>query len=278
MTSENPEENSFNPYALIFKYLVYWPWFVASVLVCLILAFVYLRYQAPVYNVTASVLIKEDDSRNRSMGAAGGALEALQSMGGFSMSNNFDNEVEILQSRTLIKKVITNLGLYISTGEKRFFGYSTPLYKTSPLEIYMSPEEAEKLEENIKLQLTYTPDNHLKAKAEYVLNEEDFEIEKSFDKLPAVFPTPVGVISVTVKDSLLAEWRKEDNGNLELIAYINSPTAIAKTYGENLNVEPTSKTTTIAQIAVKDKSHQRAVDFINCLVAFYNQDANDEKK
>lgn len=277
LTPENPEEKPFNLYELIFKYLAYWPWFVVSVIVCVVLAFVYLRYQAPVYNVTASVLIKEEDSRNRSMGAAGSAMEALQSMGGFSMSNNFDNEVEIMKSRTLIKKVVTHLGLYISTGEKRFFGYNTPLYKTSPLEVYMSPEEADKLEGSIKLHLTYTPDNHLKAKAEYTLNEEEAEIEKNFEKLPAVFPTPVGVISVTVKDSILTEWRKGNDGDLQLISYINSPTAVAKAYGENLSVESTSKTTTIAQMAVKNTSRQRAVDFINCLVAFYNQDANDEK-
>lgn len=277
LTPENPEEKPFNLYELIFKYLAYWPWFVVSVIACVVLAFVYIRYQAPVYNVTASVLIKEEDSRNRSMGAAGSALEALQSMGGFSMSNNFDNEVEILKSRTLIKKVVTHLGLYISTGEKRFFGYNMPLYKTSPLEVYISPEEADKLEGGIKLHLTYTPDNRLKAKAEYMLNEEELKIEKTFDKLPAVFPTSVGVISVTVKDSILTEWRKGNTGDLQLVSYINSPTAVAKVYGENLSVEPTSKTTTIAQMAVKNTSRQRAIDFINCLVAFYNQDANDEK-
>ena len=277
LTPENPEEKPFNLYELIFKYLAYWPWFVVSVIVCVVLAFVYLRYQAPVYNVTASVLIKEEDSRNRSMGAASSALEALQSMGGFSMSNNFDNEVEIMKSRTLIKKVVTHLGLYISTGEKRFFGYNTPLYKTSPLEVYMSPEEADKLEDKIKLHLTYTSDNRLTVKAEYTLNEEEAKIEKTFDKLPAVFPTPVGVISVTVKDSLLTEWKKENIGNLQLISYINTPTAAAKSYGEHLSVNATSKTTTIAQMAAQNTSRQRAIDFINCLVAFYNQDANDEK-
>ena len=113
------------------------------------------------YNVTASVLIKEDDSRNRSIGAASGVVEALQSMGGFSMSNNFDNEVEILKSRTLIKKVVTHLGLYTTISEKRFLGYNQPLYKTSPLEVYMSPEEAEKLGNSIKLYLTYTPNKQL---------------------------------------------------------------------------------------------------------------------
>lgn len=58
---------------------------------------------------------------------------------------------------------------------------------------------------------------------------------------------------------------------------MGAPTAVAKSYGEGLTVEATSKTTTIAQIAVKNSSRQRAIDFINCLVAFYNQDANDEK-
>ena len=277
ITPEDPEESSFNLYELIFKYLVYWPWFVASVIICLVLAFVYLRYQTPVYNVTASVLIKEQDARSRAMSANGGALEALQSMGGFSMTNNFDNEVEILKSRTLIKKVVTHLGLYISTGEERFFGYARPLYQTSPIGVYMSPEEADKLEAGMKLHLTYTQENHLKVKAEYELNEEEETLEKTFDKLPAVLPTPVGVLSFTVNDSLLAAWRENNTGSLQLVSYVNSPTAVAKAYGENLSVDATSKTTTIAQVALQNTSRQRAVDFINCLVAYYNQDANDEK-
>ena len=276
-TPENPEESSFNLYEIIFKYLAYWPWFVASVIICLVLAFVYLRYQAPVYNVTASVLIKEQDARSRAMSANSGALEALQSMGGFSMTNNFDNEVEILKSRTLIKKVVTHLGLYITIGEERFFGYAQPLYQTSPVGVYMAPEEAELLEAGMKLRLTYTQDNQLKVKAEYELNEEEETLEKTFDKLPAVLPTPVGVLSFTANDSLLNAWRETNTGSLQLVSYVNSPTAVAKAYGGSLSVDATSKTTTIAQVALQNTSRQRAVDFINCLVAYYNQDANDEK-
>lgn len=276
-TPENPEESSFNLYEIIFKYLVYWPWFVASVIICLVLAFVYLRYQAPVYNVTASVLIKEQDPRSRAMSANSGALEALQSMGGFSMTNNFDNEVEILKSRTLIKKVVTHLGLYISTGEERFFGYARPLYQTSPVGVYMAPEEAEQLESGMKLRLTYTPDNRLTVKAEYELNEEEETLEKTFDKLPAVLPTPVGILSFTINDSILNEWRQTKTESIQLITSVGSPTSIAKGYANNLAVEAISKTTTIAQISLRNTSRQRASDFINCLVAYYNQDANDEK-
>lgn len=275
--NEQQHEESINFYAIFFKYLAYWPWFVASVIVCLILAFVYLRYQAPVYNVTSAVLIKEDDSSKRGMRAASGALEAMQSLGGLSMSNNFDNEVEILKSRTLIRKVITQLGLYTSMAEDRMLGYDIPLYQSSPINVFMSPEEAEKLEASARLKLSYSPDGKLYVKVRYTLNEEKQETEKTFDKLPAVFPTPAGVFSFTANDSILNEWKAKESGDIRLAAYVGAPTAVAKSYGESLTVDATSKTTTIAQIAVKNTDKQRAADFINCLVAFYNQDANDEK-
>lgn len=277
LNNEQQHEESINLYAIFFKYLAYWPWFVASVIVCLILAFVYLRYQAPVYNVTSAVLIKEDDSSKRGMGAASGALEAMQSLGGLSMSNNFDNEVEILKSRTLIRKVVTQLGLYTSMEEDRMLGYDIPLYQSSPINVFMSPEEAEKLEAGARLKLSYSPEGKLYVKVRYTLNEEEEEAEKTFDKLPAVFPTPAGVFSFTANDSILNEWKAKESSDIRLAAYVGAPTAVAKSYGENLTVEATSKTTTIAQISVKNSSRQRAIDFINCLVAFYNQDANDEK-
>ena len=48
--NEQQHEESINFYAIFFKYLAYWPWFVASVIVCLILAFAYLRSSGTVYN------------------------------------------------------------------------------------------------------------------------------------------------------------------------------------------------------------------------------------
>ena len=142
-SDQSKSDESINLYAIFFKYFVYWPWFVASVLICLVGCYIYLRYQAPVYNVSSAVLIKENDKRSGN--SANNPLGALQDLGMFSMTNNFDNEVEILRSRTLIKKVVNDLGLYISISEERTFGYNTPLYKSSPVNVYMTPEEAEKL-------------------------------------------------------------------------------------------------------------------------------------
>lgn len=263
--------------ALLQKCLKHWRWFAASVLVCLIIAFIYLRYTTPVYNVTAGVLIQQKDSKG-GLGAAlsGGALGMLSGLGGVSLSSSFDNELEIMQSRTLLKKVVSDLGLYISTAQRRITGYDIPLYKTSPIQVYLSPEEATELESGVKVRTTYTPEGKLIAHIEYIQEEEEQEIEKTFDKLPAVFPTPVGVLSFTKNDSLLTEMRKKENGNIKLITSINSPVETAKAYKERLTIEG-GKKTTIAQVNLQDNDKQRATDFVNYLVVCYNQDILDEK-
>ena len=275
--NDEQDELTIDYRTLLHKCVKHWRWFAASVLACLIIAFIYLRYTAPVYNVTAGVLIQQKDSKG-GLGAAlsGGALGMLSGLGGVSLSSSFDNEVEIMQSRTLLKKVITDLGLYISTAQRRITGYNIPLYKTSPIQVYLSPEEAAELESGVKIKTTYTPEGKLTAHIEYVQEEEEQEIEKTFDKLPAVFPTPVGVLSFTKNDSLLTEMRKEESGDIRLITYINSPIDVAKAYKENLVIEG-GKKTTIAQVSLQNNDKQRAIDFVNYLVACYNQDILDEK-
>lgn len=267
---EEQEEN-INIRVLLMKYFIYWPWFIASIIICLGCAFLYLRFQTPVYNTTAAVLIKETDPRSKAMTQANGAVAALQDIGGFSMTSNFDNEVEILKSRTLIKKVVSELGLYIQHSKDQTFGYDIPLYRNTPIRVYITPEEAEKLQGTAKLKLTYTPEGKLKLTGRYMLNLEEAEITASFDSLPAVLPTPVGVFSFTHNDSTKIEKP------IKLNVLVASPTAVAQGYAQNLSVNPTSKTTTIAQVSLKNSHKQRAVDFINRLVAIYNQDANDEK-
>ena len=54
------EEQEIDLVALLFKYLFYWRWFVASILICCIATYLFLRYQTPVYNISSSVLIKEE--------------------------------------------------------------------------------------------------------------------------------------------------------------------------------------------------------------------------
>ena len=198
-------------------------------------------------------------------------LAAMQDFGMMSFTNNFDNEVEILKSKTLIKKVVNDLGLYISHGEKRSFGYNLPLYGNSPIQVYMTTEEADKLESGTRLEMKYNGKSELSVHIEYTFKKEEKELEASFTELPAALSTEVGIITFTPDTTIVVEEP------VTLVASIVSPAGCAESYSANMSIAPTSKTTTIAQINVKNTVKKRGVDFINQLVKVYNQDANDEK-
>ena len=95
---ESKEEN-IDVKELLFKYLIHWPWFVGAVVACLIAAWVYLYMSTPVYNISATVLIK-DDKKGGSAGMLSG-LESLGLDGMISSSQNIDNEIEVLHSKTI---------------------------------------------------------------------------------------------------------------------------------------------------------------------------------
>ena len=88
------------------KYLYHWKWFVLSVFSALIVAFFYLRYATPKYEVETSLLIKQDDNM------MGSELAAFQDMGLFGGGNsNIQNEIQLLKSRTLARSVAKDLNL-----------------------------------------------------------------------------------------------------------------------------------------------------------------------
>lgn len=275
--SQNKKEEKINIYALIFKYLIYWPWFVASLILFLALGYLYIRKSTPVYQINASVLIKEDNSRG-GFSSSKNPLGSLSGMGMISMTNNFDNEIEILNSRTLMKKVVINQNLYISYFEPRLLSFTRELYKAAPLNVYMTPEEAEKLEGPVTMKFKQSDKKTWTVTLKYWKDEEKLEQETTINRLPQVINTPVGIITVSENTNLNdvpAEVLKEMP--TKFVSTITSPTAVAIAYRKNITIEPNSKTTTIALLSMQATSRERAVDFINTLVAMYNKDANDEK-
>ncbi|MDA9111627.1 polysaccharide biosynthesis tyrosine autokinase [Flavicella sp.] len=88
------------------KYLHHWKWFVLSAFSAFILAFFYLRYATPKYEVQTTLLIKQDDNMMSS------ELAAFQDLGMFGEGNsNIQNEMQLLKSRTLASSVVKDLNL-----------------------------------------------------------------------------------------------------------------------------------------------------------------------
>ena len=262
-----PEEE-INLYEILFRYLAYWPWFIVSVILCLCGTYMYLRYSTPVYSTSAKILIKEqDDYRNKSITPLSDVMELAT----INLTSLFDNELEIITSKNLIKKAVSDLGLYIDHSQRRKFGYDPQFYKNSPIQVYMTPEDANKLQGQVGLRMFYDG-KEVNAHISYSNpKREPVVLERRITEFPAVISTEVGLITLTQDSNYLLQEP------IELLAYINNPEATATRYKSSISISPTSKTTTIARITVSNTIPTRAADFINQLVKVYNEDANDEK-
>ena len=263
------DEEKVNYQELLFKYIIHWPWFVASVLVCLVGAWMYLHFQTPVYQVSASIMIK-DDKKNGSGNAAD--IESLGLGGMITSAQSIDNEIEVLRSKTILKEVINNLELYITYYDEDEFP-KKELYKTSPVIVNLTAQEADKLPSDALVDMKLTPEGNLEVNLKVGLNE----YSEHFEKLPAVLPTDVGTFGFTLKDSLL-NGKIEGQGVVRNInAIISQPFRVAKVYQWALNIEPTSKTTSVAVVSLMDTNIQRGQDFINKLMEMYNRNTNNDK-
>lgn len=265
------KEEEINIQEILFRYLIHWPWFIASVIICIIFAWAYLYATTPVYNISATVLIKDDEK-----GGGAGMSSELEKMGldGFmSSSKNIDNEIEVLRSKSLAREVVNQLNLFVTYRDEDGFP-SKELYRTSPVQVSLTPQEAEKLPETMEVGMTLLPAGGMDVQ----ISVGDKEYQKQFEKLPAVFPTDEGTVAFFEnRDSLSVAQFAEEEKERHITAYIRRPMSVAKRYSEALSIAPTSKTTSVATISLKNSSTQRGKDFINKLLEMYNINTNNDK-
>lgn len=264
--STNPEydEESIDWRSLLFKCFLHWKWFAFSIVALLFCAWLYLRFATPIYKTTASVLIKEEDKKSsKNMNG----LANLTQLGVFSSTQNFDNEVEVLRSKTLIKNVIEELNLntnyFVKNGLKTYEVYNDSLF-----DVILPEVKSEALRRSVKLKATYHPNGSMDVEGLF----NDRKYEKHFPILPGLMPTPVGTFCFQ-----RSRTPKIFTTPQERMIVINNPIKVAEAYSGKLDVAPSSKTTTIALLTFSDSKKERAVNFINKLVDVYNKNANQDK-
>lgn len=256
---------------ILFRYLIHWPWFVVSVIISIACAWGYLYLATPIYNISATVLIKDDKKGGGANMSSG--LEKVGLDGFISSSNNVDNEIEVLHSRSLAREVVNHLGLYVTYMDEDEFP-SRELYRTSPVLVSLTPQEADKLPHSMEVRMILQPTGAMEV--QIVMGEREYQ--KQFEKLPAVFPTDEGTVAFFANNDTLTSARPESvTKERHITAFINRPFAVAKGYANSLSIAPTSKTTSVAVVSLKNSNTKRGKDFINKLLDMYNINANNDK-
>src|SRR5688572_31722536 len=83
-------EGNINLKKRLIRMMRLWPWFVLSLLICLSLAFFYLRYATPVYRAVASLMVKDERKGEDLM-----INSALKEIGLGGNAKLVENEIEV---------------------------------------------------------------------------------------------------------------------------------------------------------------------------------------
>lgn len=272
-TTQPEETRSMFSFANIYTAVILnWKWFVLSLIICIGLAAVYLRYTTPIYQASAKLLIKDN---NQDGGGRSANMLNSATLGMISNSNGFDNELEILTSHSLAQQAVRDLKLYVNyyhVGKVK----DVLMYKTQPINVDVDPSHLERLNAPIDLKIERTGNSYHVTGSYFVPVNDDqadgpFSIDKTFSQLPATIGTRAGIISFNANTVVPMK-----DGDVMKVN-IQSPKFAAYKYVGELNVSQTSKTTTIAQLTLSDESPQRAIDYLQQLSICYNRQANEDK-
>lgn len=141
------------------------------------------------------------------------------------------------------------------------------MYGSSPVLVHFLPEDAERLKAPILLTVNYQSGNQIDVTATINGNT----INKHFTELPAVLSGEAGTLTFTSNPTAPI------TGSGSVDVSIVNPLSIAKGYRSALSIEPTSKTTSVVTVSIKNTNKKRGEDFINKLVEIYNKNANNDK-
>jgi len=259
----------FNFQTIYMTLILNWKWFALSLIICLGLASIYLRYTTPIYQAYAKLLIKEENNtRGRN------SLQYATNLGMVTNSTGIDNEMEILKSSSIAIQAVKDLKLYttyMSSGKVT----NRLIYKNQPITVDIDPMHLDMLNYPITLTITREGKKYHVEGTYYSTNSEapgkSYAIDKSFTALPAAIGTQTGILTFIPNSTTpMQEGEK-------MLVRISPPKTVAVRYAAGLSIAQSSKSTSIAVLTINDQSPERAKDYLRQLAICYNRQANEDK-
>jgi len=260
---EEEKEQPIDLMGQFFKYLSYWKWFVLSLFICLILAALYLKTTIRVYEVKATVLLKDD---KKGSGSGMADLSALKDLGLMNIKNNVDNELEILKTSNLTEQAVRDLGIYVSYSEmgtfknKDLYGADCPIHITLPEAVLDTLNQVYEFE--------VSEIQHDGFEFSGTFNDKDFKIKTALTDSMAVLPFG----KIYFKRTAFLPQNAMTVG-----IRIDPPVNVVNDLLGRTTMELTSKTTSVVDITLKSTNILRSKDYLNKLVEVYNREDMEDQ-
>ena len=261
---EEEKGSFFDLRAILDVLILNWQWFLLSLIICLGIAWLHLRYTTPYYSAYAKMFVKTNSTTN---------LRSINALGEVVQSYGMENEKLIVKSTAIAEETIRDLKLYTRYYSKGLIRNSS-LYKNQPVTVEIDPVSVEKLNAPINLEITRKGDEYHVEGTYYIPVDEvtskgPYGIDRMLSKFPCTIRTKAGYLTFYTTNNVLGD------GDTELVS-INSPSRLAGSYAARLNVVETEGTS-ILNMSIVDDLPMRAIDYLRQIVTSYNRQANEDK-
>jgi len=255
------QEKPINWRELYEKYIVYWKWILASVVIALVLGFFYLRTQSNVYELNTNILVV-DQSKSGGMNEVS-MLKQLDIFGSSSTLTMVNNENEVIKSTALMKRVVNELELHTNYTSTSFLK-KIDLYTDAPYYVRMDSMSLVHLQKTLILDIEPI-DGGLSVEGSY----EDTTFSQKIKRLPALLNTPAGVISISLRQGKTLP-------DEEIQVTISNPSSVARYLATSALTTEVTKQVDVINLSIKVSNVQKGKDILNTLTNVYNQDAIEQ--
>jgi tyrosine-protein kinase Etk/Wzc len=258
----NPSKESlrFDPLVIISLIFKNWYVFLATVIIGLGFARLYLAHTMPVYNVSLTLLIKEPEQRTATSNDQ--LLQGLGLPGGMS---NRENQIMVLKSRAMTERALRELSFeteyYLRTIRNKL-----PVYTDKPIEIISEKEIP--LPENIEFSVSYLGND------EFIIKSEDEQYTFSKQALfGEVINAGEGGFRIECRN---IDWFKK-NKDQKLFFIFRSRSNLVDYFNSRLEVGLVSQGSSVVRVGITGTNYKWDVDFVNKLVEVFQANSLEKK-
>ncbi|MCD4736213.1 MAG: hypothetical protein K8R53_09235, partial [Bacteroidales bacterium] len=276
--SNRQQEESFDFRAIFLKLYRYWYFFIITIFIALLIAFLFNKYTKSVYEVSATILIKNDRS--------GVDSQTLIGFGFNNNSQNISNEVGILKSFSIVNKAVRALNLRVSYFLEENF-ITKELYKNSPFTIDIDTFQLQPV--NLKFKITILSEQKYKLEAEGTsINLYDFinfesynsaklgeEVNISIDTT-YFFGKQISSRHFSFKINLNEYYNPGAYRDKSLYFIFNNIDNLTGQF-RNFTLDPINEDASILKISMKGSNVSKSADFLNMLIDVYLRTNLDKK-
>ena len=272
------------------RLLVFKNYYFAIIFVLLIVAYIYNRYSEVKYENQTTIYLPNQDNQN----FLSSPNDLIKSFGLFDKQKLVENELEILRSFTLVKKVVNEMDLkvnYFSTKNSIFSDmlFNTPFarksehYNDSPIKVILDPSVPQTT--GLNFQITFVNENEFILEASgkeitlynYIDDQVVNVVPEIYFKQRFKFDDEIKTMYFNFRIQKDKSFNKDFTKNSCLYFNLNNINNLTLRMQGSLKTEPVSQLATLIKVTFKGTNRAKVTDFLNNLTSAYLE-RNLEKK